>query len=80
MAKELSVDFEVNSNPLEFFLESLRPYLEVGEQSISLCDLGFELSRVESRCDPANASKVIVTLYPSDALFDFAAAAYARNR
>ena len=79
MAKHC-VDFEVNSSPLEFFLDAFKLKLEASKQSLSLTELGFELGRVESRSDPANAFKVLVTLYPSDALFDFAAAIFARDR
>ena len=53
--------------------------LNASQRTLSLCDLGFELCRIESEASTADAGKLVVRLYPSDAFLRFVAAHFARD-
>ena len=74
---ENKIDLVVDSSPLLGFLRLLEFRCEAGDCSFSLGELRSESFRVESVIDAANAGKIFITLYPSDAFLGCVAAALA---
>jgi len=79
MSSSNSLKLSCDTSPLLLFTKLLETVLKGSERSLSLCDLGFELFRVENDHDPARAGEVVVRLYPSDRFMMLAAAFLAED-
>ena len=72
-----TINLACNAEPLLLFIELLKRALQVTNRRFDLGNLEFELARIESNFSAASACELGITLYPSDAFFDFAVAIFA---
>lgn len=68
------LEISADSAPFVEYLAQLKLRLESINRSLSLDDLGFELVRFEQNIDAADAGKITISLYPSDAFLRYVAA------
>lgn len=71
------VDVVCDAQPLLLFAEILQGFLKRSKGGVNFGDLPLELARVESNLCAADAGKLLVKLYPSDAFLRFAGAIFA---
>lgn len=71
------LEISADSAPFVEYLAQLKLRLERVNRSLSLDDLGFELVRFEQNIDAADAGKIFITFYPSDAFMRYVAALFA---
>ena len=76
---ETTVKIICDAQPFISFAETLESFLQRRERLFDFSDLRFELTRVECDLGTAGTGKVLVRLYPSDALLGFAGAIFARD-
>ena len=75
--KNIELEISADSAPFVEYLAQLKLRLESVNRSLSLDELGFELVRFEQNVDAADAGKICVTFYPSDAFLRYVAALFA---
>jgi hypothetical protein len=73
------VDVACDARPLLLFTEIFQVFLERSKGGVNFGDLPLELVRVESDLGAADAGKLLVKLYPSDAFLRFAGTIFAGN-
>ncbi len=71
------LEISADSAPFVGFLSLLKFRLESVNRSLSLDELGFELVRFDQNIDAADAGKIFITFYPSDAFMRYVAALFA---
>lgn len=77
---QLEVEIIADTSPILGFLKLLKSRAEFTNGSLSLSDLGFELVRTQQNIDAADASKITITFYPSDAFLGYVGAVVASDR
>lgn len=74
-----TVVIHTDASPFILFSRFLNRLLKVRNSTIDLSHLPDELARIETDNGTARAGELRITMYPSDSLLRFAAAACARN-
>jgi len=77
MASEQVLTLRVNEKPFLLLIEVLQSALEARKLRLNVGDLPAEIGRVEVNHSATSAGELTMTVYPSDALLDFAAAVLA---
>lgn len=75
--KTLTLNCNTNTKPLMGYIALLEHLIKLGKLSFDLSDLSFELARVDTYNSATSTGELLVTLYPSDSLLCFIAAALA---
>ena len=78
MAKT-SVEIRCDGSPLLMLLELAQRCPQLFGSGLNLSNFPDEIARVEQHSDPADATKILVRLYPSDSFLDFLAAIFASD-
>jgi hypothetical protein len=72
-----TLTFNCNTKPLMGYIALLEHLIELGKLSFDLSDLSFELARIDTYNSATSTGELFITLYPSDSLLCFVAAALA---
>lgn len=73
----ITIDSDVG--PLLLLLELAKRSPQLFSGDLDLANFPGELARVEQSSDPADATKILIRLYPSDSFLDLLAACAARD-